>query len=323
MNLASIGYEAVEIFELILPFLFLGFFIANLIKLSPYLKYIGKPMSYLNSASHLPLSCSPALTMFFLNNWSGLGVLSDFKQNKLLNDKEVFVAVLVGQFPKGLRTTIFFMGPVSLSVLGVFLGGILLSLELSIYLGIAVIGIIAGRLILNPKSHLNPGAVDNPSTLFFENSGKGWKEKLKEALIQSLREFKRIAIVLVPTVLVILTLLELGFQEFSIEIFKSLLDIANLPSSSVPVLIASIASQMAAVSAVGTLIAKNIITPAQSLLLLFIARALHLAIGCFKTGLPINVALFGNSLGLKVTLAVYSLIELGIFLIVILLIYLI
>lgn len=321
MNLANIGYEAVEIFELILPFLFLGFFIANLIKLSPYLKYIGKPMSYLNSASRLPASCSPALTMFFLNNWSGLGVLSDFKQNKLLNDKEVFVAVLVGQFPKGLHIIIFFMGPVSLSVLGLFLGGILLSIELSMYLGIAVIGMIAGRLILNPESHLNPG-VGNPSTLFFESSGKGWMEKLKEALIQSLREFKRIVIVLVPAVLVILILLELRFQEFSIEIFKSLLNIADLPSSSVPVLVASIASQMAAISAVGTLIAKNIITPVQSLLLLFIARALHLGIGCFKTGLPSNVALFGNSLGLKVTLAVYSLIELGIFLIVILLIYL-
>ncbi|MFP3910288.1 MAG: hypothetical protein ACOC5L_01165 [Halobacteriota archaeon] len=322
MNPASIGYEAVEIFELILPFLFLGFFIANLIKLSPYLKYIGKPMSYLNSASRLPARCSPALTMFFLNNWSGLGILSDFKQNKLLNDKEVFVAVLVGQFPKGMRTIIFFMGPVTLSVLGVFLGGILLSLELSIYLGIAVIGMIAGRLILNPESDINPGVGNNPNTFVFENSDKGWKEKLKEALIQSLREFKRIVIVLVPTVLVILILLDLGFQEFSIEVFKSILDIANLPSSSVTVLIASIASQMAAVSAVGTLIAKNIITPAQSLLLLFIARALHLGIGCFKTGLPINVALFGSSLGLKVTLAVYSLVELGIFLIVILLIYL-
>lgn len=122
--------------------------------------------------------------------------------------------------------------------------------------------------------------------------------------------------VLVPTVLVLLTLLNLGLQGFLEGIFEPLLSIVSLPPSSIMVLAASIPSQMAAVSAAGTLVSKGLVTPVQCLSLLFIARALHLGIGCFKIGLPANVALFGKSLGLKATLAVYSLIELGTFILV-------
>lgn len=123
MGPADIIYGAIGIFKLVLPFLFFGFFIASLIKRSPYLESIGKPMSYLTSASHLPAKSSAALTMFFVSSWAGRGVLSDFKQDGLLNDKEVIVSMLVGQFPRGLHAVIFYMAPVTLSVLGVFLGG--------------------------------------------------------------------------------------------------------------------------------------------------------------------------------------------------------
>lgn len=314
MNFVNVVYEAVEILGLIIPFIFLGFFIANLVKQSPYLKHIGKPMSYLASASNLPARCSPALTMFFVNSYTGRGALSDLKQDRSLSDKEVVVAMLVGQLPKGFHTAIFYMAPVAFSVLGLFLGGILLSLELLMCIAITIIGVITGKLFLNSVNS-NFGVENNFSTL--DCSNKKWKKKLKEAMKKSFSQSKEIVMVVVPTVLAVLILLNLGLQESLVEISKPLLRITNLPSSSVMVLAASIPSQIAAISAAGTLISKNFITPLQSLLLLLIARALHLGIGCFKIGLPTNIALFGNSLGLKVTLAVYSLIELSTFTLVI------
>lgn len=89
------------------------------------------------------------------------------------------------------------------------------------------------------------------------------------------------------------------------------------------VLAASVPSQMAAISAAGILIFKGLITRIEGLLLLFIARVLHLGIGFFRVVFPTNIALFGKSLGLKITLVFFLLIELGTLILVVLIIHLI
>ena len=303
MNPGNIIFEALEIFKLVLPFMFFGLFLASLIRLSPYFKHIGLPMSRLASTSNLSAECSTVLTMFFVNNWATLAMLSDFYRKKLVSEKEVIVTMLVGFFPKGVHVTVFFMAPIAIPVLGLSVGGVYILMELLIYLGITAVGIGLGRLWLYPQM---PGEFEAGN-----REATAWPERLKISLKESVAQFKKIVVVLIPTVIVVLLLLDLGMLDPITEACAPLLESVGLPSSSMIVIAASLMSQMAAIGAVGTLLGSGLLSPLHCLILLFMAHFLHMGIGCIRLGLPMNISLFGRSLGLKTTLITYSMLELG------------
>jgi len=241
--------------------------------------------------------------MFFVNNWATLAMLSDFYRRKLVSDKDVIVTMLVGFFPKGIHVTLFFMAPIALPVLGLSIGGSYILMELSIYLAITAVGIGIGRLWLSSQSPVE-----------FEehyHDAIEWLNQLKMSLKESVTQFKKIVVAFVPTVIVVLLLLDLGLLDSVTEAFEPILYSVGLPSSSMIVIAASLMSQMAAIGAVGTLLASGLISPLQCLILLFMAHFLHMGVGCIRLGLPMNISLFGRSLGLKATLITYSMLELG------------
>jgi len=302
-NIISTIFEALEIFKLVLPFMFFGLFLASLIRLSPYFKHIGLPMSRLASISNLPAECSTVLTMFFVNNWATLAMLSDFYQKKLVSEKEVIVTMLVGFLPKGVHVTVFFMAPIAIPVLGLSIGGAYILIELSIYLAITAVGIGLGKLWFSPRA---PREFEERY-----HDVSPWLERLKISLKESVAQFKKIIVVFVPTVIVVLLLLDLGLLETITEDLGPILNSVGLPSSSMIVIAASFMSQMAAIGAVGTLLGSGLISPLHCLILLFMAHFLHIGIGSIRLGLPMNLSLFGKSLGLKATLITYSMLELG------------
>jgi len=309
MGLNNVVIEASAIFKLVLPPMFIGLFLANILRLSPYFKHIGLPLSRLASISNLSAECSTVLTMFFVNNWATLAMLSDFYRKKLVSEKEVIVTMLVGFLPKGVHVTLFFMAPIAIPVLGLSIGGAYVLMELSIYLAITVVGIGLGKLWLSPQASLRPQA----SVEFKESRYEvvGWLDKLKIALKESGTQFKKMVAVFVPAVIVVLLLLDFGLLDSITRTCETILHSIGLPPSSIVVIAASFMSQMAAIGAVGTLLASGLISPLHCLVLLFIAHFLHMGVGCIRLGLPMNVSLFGGSLGLKTTLITYSMLELG------------
>ncbi len=304
--------ESLEMFKLTLPNMLLGLFLANLIRHSPHFKrVIGEPMSRLASISNLPSECSAVLMMFFVNNWATLAMLSDFYRKKLVREREVIVTMLVGFFPKGVHV-VFLMTPIAISVLGV-IGGLYMFMELLIHIAITIIGIIIGRILLNPAP------VAEKSEENVQEVQISWADRLKRSFKDSMALFKRTIIVFVPSVIVIQLLINLGLLNIVTEICGTFFDVIGLPTSSMIVIAASFASQMAAIAAAGTLLKSGLLPPTHCLLLLFIAHFLHMGIGCIRLGLPMNISLFGRSLGLKATLITYSMLELNMAFIILLL----
>jgi hypothetical protein len=310
MDLSATSVEIFNFFKLTLPFIFLGFFIANLIRSSSYFDLIGVPMAGIARAAKLPAKCSLAFSMYLFNAWSGLGMLAGFFKDKTLEDRQVIVSIIVSQLPKCISNIIFFLGPVGLSVFGPWTGGAMVGIEFFMCLGIAVAGMIAGRMLFNG----NAREVDvNVQKRNVQPAGKKvkWKDKLKAALKDSVLEFIKISIVLVPSGALIITLLNAGIRESLASLLEPLMSCFGLPSSSLVVFAASLVSQVAAISATGTIAAKEGLPAMQCLLILVLARSIHLGIGSFRSGMPTNVALFGKSLGLKVTLIEFLTIQSG------------
>jgi hypothetical protein len=288
-----------------IPPMFIGFFIAAVIRGSAFFRYLSLPTVRLASAANLPTECSTALTLFLVNSWTALAVLSEMhKKTKTINNNELIITVLVGSIPKIINSTIFYFAPVAISVLGLYAGGLYLCLDISANLFVALIGIFFGRLMLT-------GNASKPVEDYKQDSEKINITKIKNGLKESLHSSVRIVKILIPTVFITQLIANYLLVKPIIQEYSSVLGSIGFPSSSLIVLFASLVSQSAAIVSSGTLLNGGEVSIKACLMLLFIARILHLGIGFLKGDIPINVSYFGGKIGLKVAVYQYVLIAIA------------
>jgi len=302
MTLLQAIYATVEISKVMVPPIIIGFFVASVIRRSPYFRYLTMPTAWLAAIARLPGECSAALTLFLVNSWAALALLSEAHQNKQINDRELMVAILVGFIPKGLNGMLLFSLPVGFSVLGPLAGGLYVCLDLLANFFVAGIGILAARLMLPPR--ISMMADEEEAT-----PGEEWKIVLRKGLNECISSSIKIIKVLVPTIFLSQLAIEYVLALPIIERYNGAIEPFGFSSSSLIVLMASVVSQSAALVASGTLLHEGSLTTVSCLLLLFMARFLHLGIGCLRIGIPANVSYFRGSLGLRVTAIEYSLVE--------------
>jgi hypothetical protein len=302
MTLLQAINATIEISKVMVPPIIIGFFVANVIRRSTYFRYLTMPTAWLAAVAHLPAECSAALTLFLVNSWAALALLSEAHKNKQINDRELMVAILVGFIPKGLNGMLLFSLPVGLSVLGPLAGGLYVCLDLLANFFVAGIGILAARLMLPPRISM---MVDGEEAAPRE----GWKIVLKKGLTECIYSSIKITKVLVPTIFLAQLAIEYVLALPIVERYNAVIEPFGFSSSSLIVLMASVVSQSAALVASGTLLREGSLTTVSCLLLLFMARFLHLGIGCLRIGIPANVSYFQGSLGLRVTAIEYSLVE--------------
>ena len=312
MTLYTALIATVEISQVMIPPIVIGFFLANVIRRSPYFRYLTMPTAWLAAVSRLPAECSAALTFFLINSWAALALLSEVHRKRQINDRELIVAVLVGFIPKGLNNMLIFSLPVALSVLGPQTGGLYIFLDLLSNLSVAGIGILAARRLLSARA-LTLDREEDPEQWY------GWVAILKTGLREGLSSSINIIKVLVPTIFLAQVAIEYVLVLPIVERYNSLVEPLGFSSSSLIVLMASLVSQSAALVASGTLLREGSLSTVSCLLLLFMARFLHLGIGCFRIGIPTNISYFRGSLGLRIAAMEYLLIEVANVLIIMLL----
>jgi hypothetical protein len=302
MTLFSALNATLEISKVMVPPIIIGFFVASVIRRSPYFRYLTLPTAWLAAIARLPTECSAALTLFLVNSWAALALLSEAHKNRQINDRELMVAILVGFIPKGLNGMLLYSLPVGLSVLGPHAGGLYVGLDLLANFFVAGMGILAARMMLTPRISMTmKGDEVAPAG--------GWKVVLREGLHECISSSIKITRVLVPTIFLAQLAIEYVLVLPIVERYNTAIEPLGFSSSSLIVLMCSVVSQSAALVASGTLLKEGSLTTVGCLLLLFMARFLHLGIGCFRIGIPANASYFKGSLGLKVTAMEYSLVE--------------
>jgi len=88
------------------------------------------------------------LQLFFAHKVTALSILADMYKKRLIEDKEVVIASIVGMFPMGVRVVVLLLAPVAISVLGLKLGIIYVLLEVLSKFMVALIGVFLDRKYL-------------------------------------------------------------------------------------------------------------------------------------------------------------------------------
>ena len=275
--------ETIELLRLILPMMLVGMITASFLYSLPQFKRVSDRITAL--ASFANLKSGVAVTAFFAHKVTALSILADMHKKKLIDDREVIIASIIGMLPMGIRATILLLAPVAISALGLKLGTIYLSLELLSRLLVALIGVHLGR------RYLTGGIIDYTTEI-----------SLKSSLLDALKQFCRVSLVLVPTIFAMILLLDFGLN--------SILSSLNLDVSQLVIIVTGTSSTIAGLGVAGSLLARGEIDGRVALISLMVALALHRVVESLRHSMPINISLFG-SFGVRLTAILFLMNELA------------
>ncbi len=262
--------ETLVLLKMIAPKMFVGMLAASFLFSLPQFKRATDKISVLTSFANL--KSGVAVLAFFANKVIALSILADMYRRKLIDRREVMIASVIGMFPLSVRAVISVLAPVAISSLGLKLGMIYCSLELTSRFIVALMGVYFGKM------QLSGGYIDYAV-----------ETSLRKNVLNTIKHFLRIILILTVTIFVVSLLLNAKF--FGLD--------AKTPQ--LAIILSGASSAIAGFGTAGLLLARNEIDERTAMTSLMIAMVFHRIVENLRLSLPVNVSLFGSSLGIKLT----------------------
>ncbi|AKG91363.1 Uncharacterized protein conserved in archaea [Geoglobus ahangari] len=282
--------EGAAILQTILPRMFIGMVLAGALFSMPEFRKVTALFERLARVANLKSGVPVAA--FFADRYAALSILAEMRRRGAVSDREVMVCAVMGMFPMGIRSTLLVMGPLALSSLGAKYGLAYILLDLTSKLLVSLTGALAGRM------YLEGGQVEVE-----------FRMPVRESVVQSVRQFLRVAAVLIPSVFAVLLVVDAGMNRLPLN------------TAQLAILSAGAGSTIAGIGVAGSLVAKGVVSGETALLHLIVAQMLHRVVEGLRSSMPVNVSMFGASLGSRLTAVTFiagevaCLISLGILLI--------
>ena len=275
-----------------------GVIIANIVLESNLMRKLSPLIRPFCRASNLPKECVFSLFASFFNPTAGKSTLAGFYHEGKIGDKETILTVVMCTFPIVIGESLLrVQAPIALVLLGPFIGGIYISLNLfSSFLQ-------TFAAFLYSKSRFPPQK-DVEEEINVDINRKSQNQKLKTALKKSFTTLKKIIPIMVVAFLIVDLLSRFGLMYTISLFFDPVLKLLDLPGACITALIADLAHFSAGYAIVAALLTKGVITAKQAILTLLIGSMLIISLAYLKYTLSTNISLFGK-LGVKITVVNY------------------
>lgn len=277
-----------------------GVIIANVVLESNLIRKLSPLIGPFCRASNLPKECVFSLFASFFNPTAGKSTLAGFYHEGKIGDEETILTVVMCTFPIVIGESLLrVQAPIALVLLGPFIGGIYISLNLfSSFLQ-------TFAAFLYSKSRFPPQKdVEEEINVDINRTSQNQNQKLKTALKKSFTTLKKIIPIMVVAFLIVDLLSRFGLMHTISLFFDPVLRLLDLPGACITALIADLAHFSAGYAIVAALLTKGVITAKQAILTLLIGSMLIITVVYLKYSLSTNISLFGK-LGVKITVVNY------------------
>ncbi len=277
-----------------------GVIIANIVLESNLIRKLSPLIRPLCRASNLPKECVFSLFASFFNPTAGKSTLAGFYHEGKIGDTETVLTVVMCTFPIVIGESLLrVQAPIALVLLGPFIGGIYISLNLfSSFLQ-------TFAAFLYSKSRFPPQKdVEEEINFDINRASQNQNQKLKTALKKSFTTLKKIIPIMVVAFLIVDLLSRFGLMHTISLFFDPVLRLLDLPGACITALIADLAHFSAGYAIVAALLTEGVITAKQAILTLLIGSMLIISLAYLKYTLSTNISLFGK-LGVKITIVNY------------------
>ena len=277
-----------------------GVIFANVVLESNLMRKLSPIIRPFCRASNLPKECVFSLFASFFNPTAGKSTLAGFYHEGKIGDKETILTVVMCTFPIVIGESLLrVQAPIALVLLGPFIGGIYISLNLfSSFLQ-------TFAAFLYSKSRFPPQKdFEEEINVDINRASQNQNQKLKTALKKSFTTLKKIIPIMVVAFLIVDLLSRFGLMHTISLFFDPVLRLLDLPGACITALIADLAHFSAGYAIVAALLTKGVITAKQAILTLLIGSMLIITVTYLKYSISTNISLFGK-LGVKITVVNY------------------
>jgi hypothetical protein len=280
---------ALQIFAKIIPLIFFGIFLANV-------------MYHLNILYRLQKIIKnryfPILAVFFVSSTSAIFLLKNLLKKGDLSEDNITPIYLLGMFIFGLHVLLFFAIPMATS-LGLYVGGIYVLTKFSIYFNYLIIG-----SLLLKKNNCK-------IEVEFKSKAEGWKGVVRDTF----KQFFKTMIPFIPSVLIITYLIEHGLLDVVEDLAGSLLVSLKLSPNILAIVLTGLATMSGAIGVASGLLDENILTPNEVIFSLFLAEFLSRIVIYLRKHLPIYLSVLGRT-GLKLATLYVTIYEMSLLIVI-------
>ncbi|WP_254525365.1 nucleoside recognition protein [Natrinema caseinilyticum] len=286
--------------------------------------FVARAGRVLTEPANLPREVGTAILTNAVSVTAGYGMLAEFREEGLLDDRATLIAVVTNTFFGFVQHIFTYYGPVLVPILGVRVGLLYVGARAGISLAISLVGLVAGAVLLRgyeyDGSDIEPDSPDEGDQTI--------RETLSDAGVSTLERLRSI----VPRLLVVysLVVVALEYADRILAAFEAvglddpttvvapLAGVLGLPGAAIPVILVSLVDPTTGAITVAPLVG-DALTPEEAVITLLLGSFVSLTIGTVKRSIPFQFGIWGAAFGTKVVVvnvclkAAFILVTIGVF----------
>jgi len=307
-------------------FLSIGVFLANLAVSFGLVEKIAVVSQYLTGPANLPEEVGTAILATTASPTAGYGMLADFRESGVLDDRATLVAVTINTFFGFAQHIVTFYVPILIPILGARVGVLYVTTRGLVALAITLTGIVGGAVLLD-GSNVDRGAA--PTTDGGEaseadrassgasapdgNDEDGEPEttlgRVLEALGETAAKLREILPRLAGIYVVVALLVAYSEDIMALAgesgasvtgAADALTGLLGLPGAAVPVVAAFALDTTSGAVVIAPLIQDGTFTARTAVATMLVGGIVSFAVSTFKRSIPFQYGIWGREFGSKV-----------------------
>jgi hypothetical protein len=297
-------------------FIALGVSLANLLVAFGLVERIAVLSRYLTRPANLPEEVGSAILTTAASTTAGYGMLAEFRESGVLDDRATLVAVTINTFFGFVQHIFTFYAPVLIPILGLEVGLAYVGARAGVSLAITLTGLVAGAVLLSERN------VDRDAARAVEadggaraNGGDGTgtddagdadddpetpREKLRESVRKGLAKTRDI----VPRLVLIYVAITLLTAYYDLAEITSAADplaaATGLPAAAVPVIAVYTLDTTNGALVLAPLVEEGLFTTRTAVATMLLGGIVSFAVSTFKRSIPFQYGIWGAEFGSKV-----------------------
>jgi len=290
-----------------------GVFLANLAVAFGAVERVAGASRYLTGPANLPDEVGTAILTTAASTTAGYGMLAEFRESGTLDDRATLVAVTINTFFGFVQHVFTFYVPVLIPILGVEVGVLYVGARAGIALAITVVGVLAGALLLPPRTadedRADAAATNAAATNAAAADGDvpdadrpdSIRSGLAAARDRTVPTVRRI----VPRLAVVYALVTILVQRYDLTSLTAAADplatLVGLPGAAVPVIAVFTFDTTAGAATIAPMVgADAAFTPREAVATMLVGGIVSFAVSTFKRSIPFQYGIWGPGFGSKV-----------------------
>jgi hypothetical protein len=279
-----------------------GVAFANILVAFGAIQYIAALSKPLTRPANLPDEVGSAILTTAASTTAGYGMLAEYRDSGLLDDRATLVAVTINTFFGFVQHIFTFYAPVLIPILGLRVGLLYVGVRAGVSLAITITGVLAGAVLLSDRN-VNPDTVVDSDAEARPDGGDAEtaKGKVREAIRSALEKTWEI----LPRLAVVYTLVVVATTYYDIQSMTGgaadpLQSLTGLPATAVPVIVVYAFDTTSGALTIAPLIDEGIFTARTAVATMLVGGIVSFTVSTFKRSIPFQFGIWGAEFGAKV-----------------------